>query len=287
MKISLWTLGLFSVVSLGCSSSPGKSDAGDGGDGYKEFFVDVSGKALVHPVGVQHLTDAGLPALSLEGLTVRVEEPLKVATGNVQQGVFGLVVLDSSGEFKAEHISTELVNLGISAGVRDERDAGVSPIIKSSTVVYDVILIGEKPRMNITNTKAYAVPRQLHEALTAAVTEQTILSLTKGTNRKTLYEAGFTLGRIVDASGNPVSGLTVKPIPSDYTSRIFYPKEDLSGTQASTSANGLFIYVHDGGDVQTYRYTINGHPEYKERRAGAVKDACLVTEVYPGLTPPP
>lgn len=287
MKNSFWTIGLLSIAALACSPAPGKNDGGeDGGDEPEEFFVSVSGKAFVHPVGAQYLADAGLPPLSLVGLTLRVEEPLKVATNN-PLGLFGSLILDGGGTFSVANVPTSQVNLGISAGIRDERDAGTSPIIKSSTVVYDVILIGEKPRADITGSKAYAVPRQFHEALTAAVGEDNIKALTGTTNRKTLFEAGFTLGRIVDAAGNPVAGLTVTPIPSNLANRLFYPTADLSGTQPSTSANGLFLYVHTGGDVQTFRYKVPDHDEYKERRAGAVKDSCLVTEVYPGLTPPP
>jgi|CXWL01.1.fsa_nt_gi hypothetical protein len=286
MKSSFWTIGLLSVIALACSPAPGKNDGGDDGGETGEFFVNVSGRAYVHPVGEKYLADAGLPPLSLVGLTVQVQEPLKVAVMD-PDGVFGSVVLDGGGTFAVANVSTDLVNLGIAAGVRDERDAGISPITKSATVLYDVILIGEKPRADITNGKAYAVPRQFHDALTAAVGEANIKALTGTTNRKTLFEAGFTLGRIIDSSGNPVSGLTVTPIPSNLANRLFYPTADLSGTQASTSVNGIFLYVHTGGDVQTFRYTVPGHAEYKERRAGAVKDACLVTEVYPGLTPPP
>lgn len=68
--------------------------------------------------------------------------------------------------------------------------------------------------------------------------------------------------------------------------RLFYPAADFSGTGAATASHGLFVYVHNGGDVDTFQFRITGKAEYKQRNAGAAKDACLVLTVFPGTTPP-
>lgn len=286
MKGSLWLTAGLSLLSLACSGSPSKSDAGaDAGGEPEEIFVDVSGKVFVYPEGEKYLADAGLPALSLAGLTLRVEEPFLVATGN-EAGIFGSMVLDETGTFSHAAVSTDDVVLGIAAGVVDTRDAGISPVIRSATVLYDVVLLDKKPTENITQGKAYAVPRPFHDALTAAVGNDKIQALTGSAQRTTLFEAGFTLGRIVDASGKPLAGLKVTPIPSSLSANIFYPNAELTGTQERTSSHGIFLFVHNGGDVQTFKYTVADHPEYKQRQAGAVKSSCLVTDVYPGVTPP-
>lgn len=269
-----------------CSGATPTTDAGTDSGVEPPTEVSVSGTVTMHPDALALLADAGA-STSVAGLTLRVEEPFKVALNN-PDGIFHTETLDAGGEFYAASVPTDLVTLGIAAGVRD--DTGAERVIRSATTLYDVALMdGAKPSANITGGKGYAVPVQLHDALNAAVGEATIRSLTGTTDAGTLIAAGFILGKVVDASGNPVSGVTVEPLGSSASSkaaRLFYPTADLSSTGPSTSSNGLFVYVHTGGDVDTFQFRITGRSEYKQRNAGAAKDACLVLPVFPGTTQP-
>ena len=280
-------LPFLSVLALAaCSGGTPTTDAGNDSGVEPPAEVSVAGTVTMHPDALALLADAGA-STSVAGLTLRVEEPFKVALNN-PDGVFHTQTLDAGGEFYAATVPTDLVTLGIAAGVRD--DTGAERVIRSATTLYDVALMdGAKPSANITGGKGYAVPVQLHDALNTAVGEATIRSLTGTTDAGTLIAAGFILGKVVDASGNPVSGVTVEPLGSAAASkaaRLFYPTADFSSTGAATSASGLFVYVHNGGDVDTFQFRIAGRSEYKQRNAGAAKDACLVLPVFPGITQP-
>ncbi len=297
------------ALTLGCPGGGGSKDGGaDSGENPNEFpLITVAGQVFVHPEAARYLADAGYPALSLGGLTVRVEEPLKVALDEKDpSAVFGTRPLDDGGTFSVPDVRSELVTLGIAAGVRDDQDAGVrscpecgpladggSPfvpdtrVIRSATVLYDVTFWGgAKPDQDVRGTKAYALPSQFHAKLTAAVTPERILQRT-GRSQSTLVGAGFVLGRLVDTAGNPVAGLKVAA-DTLVTDHIYYPSEDLSTvTNTGTSANGLFIYLYDGDERPSqFQYTVKDHPEYKARKAGAVRSAGLVVTVFPGDTEP-
>ncbi|GMU62534.1 MAG: hypothetical protein AMXMBFR34_42970 [Myxococcaceae bacterium] len=284
MKRSLLLSSLF--VLAACSGTPSGSDAGQDSGTPPPDEISVAGTVTMHPDALALLADAGA-STSVAGLTLRVEEPFKVALNN-PDGVFHTQTLDAGGDFYAPVVPTELVTLGVAAGVRD--DTGANRVIRSATTLYDVALMdGAKPAANITGGKGYAVPVQLHEALNGAVGEANIRTLTGSTDAGTLIAAGFMLGKVVDASGNPVAGATVEPLGSTAAvkrARLFYPAADFSGTGAATASHGLFVYVHNGGDVDTFQFRITGKAEYKQRNAGAAKDACLVLTVFPGTTPP-
>lgn len=276
---------------VGCSPNPGGNDGGSNDAGPTEFIVKASGTASVFPLAAQWLADAGLSNPGVAGLQLRIEEPFKVAAGD-PLGVFGSQILDATGAFSVSDISSELVNLGVAAGIRDDSvDGGSSArIVRSATVLFDVALEGHKPEADITGGKAYAIPTAFHDQLTAAIGTaaiQTVTAKSMGGNQSTLQAAGWVLGRVVDASGNPVAGVTITPALAGYSDQFFYPKADYSGTQASTSANGLFVFVHIGGAVTSFRVTVAGRSEYKQRYLGAAKDAVLVVTYYPGTTSPP
>ncbi|MBI3184504.1 MAG: hypothetical protein HYZ28_20400 [Myxococcales bacterium] len=304
----LASLGAVALLSLGLAGCPNGGNlpaAGepDGSEEQGEVEVTASGFASVHPAAAQYLQSKGEPVPSVAGLTLRVEEPFKVAL-NDPTGIFGELTLTGAGTFSVSGIRSSQVILGIAAGIKDDSDAGVCGVdggiadggcgpaqrrvIRSATSLYDVALEGKKPDKDVVGTKAYAVPAAFHDQLTQAVTEARIRQLTGPNNKGTLIEAGFMLGRIVDASGNPVAGARVSPSPDTKAGQFFYPSSDVSSaSQTSTSSNGLFLFVHSGGDVDTFKFAVEGKPEYLTRNAGAAKDACLVTTVYPGKTPPP
>jgi hypothetical protein len=280
--------GLFLAALAACSPNPGGSDGGsDAGD--PEIILKASGTASVHPLGAAFLADAGLANPGVAGLQLRIEEPFKVAVGD-PLGVFGSMTLDATGTFSVPNISSELVNLGVAAGIRDDSaDGGSSArIVRSATVLYDVALEGQKPVADITSGKAFAIPTAFHNRLNAAITPAAISAITMaGGNQNNLQAAGWVLGRVVDASGAPVSSVTVSASPASYNAQFFYPNADFTGTGASTSANGTFVFVHTGGAVATFRINVAGRSEYKQRNLGAAKDAALVLTYYPGTTPPP
>jgi len=273
---------LTACLLVGCSAAPTGKDAGTDAGGSDEVIFNVSGTARVHPTAEGFLADAGLDA-GLLGLTVRVEEPLKVALSN-PDGVFSTQTLDATGRFEAKNLSSLDIQLGVAAGIFDPTDAGTR-VVRSATILFDVALQNDKPTKDVTGT-AYAVPVAFHDKLTAAVTEAKIRMITGANNKPNLFEAGFILGRVVDAQGKPMAGAKISPTPAALVSGFFYPTADLSGVGPSTSSNGLFIYVHTGDAVNTFRFTVDQQPSYNQRNAGARKDACVVIDVYPGLVAP-
>jgi hypothetical protein len=293
VRVFLAALG---ALLVGCGS-PGGNDGGGGGSGGAgggssgEVIFSASGTASVHPLAVAFLADAGLSNPGVTGLQLRIEEPFKVAVGD-PLGVFGTKILDATGTFSVPDISSELVNLGVAAGIRDDSvDGGSSArIVRSATVLYDVALEQQKPRGDIVGGKAYAIPTAFHDKLNGAVGTTAITAITSlpmGGNQSTLQAAGWVLGQVVDANGVAVAGVTLAASPATYNAQFFYPNADYSGTGTSTSSNGTFLFVHKGGEVAQFRVTINGRSEYKQRNLGAAKDAVLVLTYYPGTVAPP
>jgi hypothetical protein len=273
------------VVALlcGCSSPPNPTpDSGTPDSGMMDVTqFNVTGTAAMFPEGAAMLADAGLPT-SVAGLRMRVEEPFKIAINdNDPLGIFSAAYLDAGGEFSAQDVQVDLVTLGVAGGIRDDSDAG--RVIRSATTIWDVALEGKKPDHDLTGTKAWAIPTPYHDALTAAISPAEIRSITGDAG--TLIEAGFILGRIVDASGNGVAGATLTPT-SSVSGKFYYPLNPLIGTGGTTSNTGLFVYVHNGGDVETFRVNVTGRTEYKTRQAGAAANACLVLTIYPGAAAP-
>lgn len=250
-------------------------------------IIKVSGTAEMHPNAVAYLQSISADVPTVEGLTLRVEEPLQVALGDETNGVFGTVTLPASGEFSVEEVDTQYVGVGIAAGIRDERDAGTPSVVRSATTIYDVILEEQDPDTDIAGARAYALPAQFVEKLNTAVGATAISTISGDAELDTLLEVGFILGKIVDAQGNPVAGAKVEP--SSFASNFFYPSEDYASTsQLGTSANGLFIFVWNGKTPpDLFEFTIQNKPEYRKRRAGAAPNAGVVMTVYPGTTPPP
>lgn len=297
-------LPLFFLVP-GCPPGGGGSDGGspDGDVDLEDIEITVSGTAYIHPEAAKWFQSQGLPQPPVEGLTLRVEEPLKVVLGQTDLGIFGEVTLGADGKFSVSHVRTELVNLGIAAGILDTSDAGAPDggvysdggccipakrVVRAGTAVYDVQLAdGVKPRADISGAKAYAIPTLFHDQLTQAVGEAQIRAITAN-QQKTLIGAGYILGQVVDAQGAPVAGVKVNPeAMPQLKSQFFYPNADFTQCTTSggpgTSANGLFIFVFDAkNEPLTFTFGIENRPEYKKRNAGAAKDTSLVLMVYPG-----
>lgn len=279
---------LLAVFTLGCPGNSGTDGGSTDGDvDPPSVEITVSGTTYVYPLAAAYLSDAGLPAVALTGLTLRMEEPLKVALKD-PTGILGSQTLTSAGTFSFTQVPMDLVNLGLAAGVRDDTDAGTVRVIRSATTLYDVALQGKKPDADLLNQKAWAVPTAFHDKLTAAVTAAKVGRVTALKNPKTtLVEAGFILGQVVDSAGVPVAGATLTTSPAALANQVVYPAADFSTTQAATSSNGLFVFIHDGDQQPvTFSFVVKDKPEYLSRKGGAALDACLLITVYPGKVAP-
>lgn len=261
-----------------CPTGPSTSDAGDAGDD-ENLTITVTGTTSVWPHAVGYLADAG-QTLTLTGLLARVEEPLKVALGD-DAGVFGENILTTAGTYSVSNIKADRVTLGIAVGILEQEDAGTQRVARAATVVFDVTLEQGRPRQNIPAAVAYALPKSYHDALTAAVGVPFIQMRTTGNPKTDLLGAGFILGQVVDASGKPVAGATITSGTTSSSGFVF-PKDDFSGTQTSTASHGLFVYVHNGSTVTNFKFRVAGTgTTYRERNAGAVKEAGLLVIVSP------
>jgi hypothetical protein len=296
-RFSLLSAAAAALTLCACSQATSATDGGND-SGIFAPIITVSGTASLYPPAAGWLADAGLMPPAIDGLTVRVIEPYKVAFGD-STGVFGQQVLAAGDSFSIPNVETSQVVLGVAtdlhdwgAGVCDSgvpmEDAGCTRprVMPVATAIYDVRLAGTPPQADITQAASYALPTAFHDQLTAAVTPELISNITDGGNvQTTLIGAGFILGQVVDSSGQPVPGVAVNP--SSNASQFFYPSDDFqSVNQTGTGSQGLFLYVHNATQVATFTFTIANHPEYLERNGGASAGAGLIEIVFPGKTAP-
>lgn len=273
------------LTSLGCPGEQPPNDRPDAGEEEEELpeNITVSGTAQVYPDALSYLSDAGQGAPELQGLLLRVQEPFFVATGNLAEGIFGEVRLTNDGAFSVATVKPEVVTLGVGVGILDDMaDGGTPRVTRAATTVYDVALENGKPELDITEAVAYALPVAFTEALETAVGQSNINTIS---GQMDLAQAGFILGKIVDANGMPVAGAAVEFIDStSFATNLFYPTADLtSANQTSTSASGLFVYVKSSaGTTDTFKFKVKDRPEYLPRNGGAAKEAGLIITVTPG-----
>ncbi|WP_375769908.1 carboxypeptidase-like regulatory domain-containing protein [Archangium gephyra] len=241
--------------------------------------ITVSGHAELFPEAARLLEAQGRPAPSLDGLSLTLEEPLRVGVSDADS-VLGQSAIGSAGEFSVPEVPVRDIHMSLAARFEHEG------FVRSSTVVFDTVFTRTRPRTDIIGARVWALPTSFHDALTRAVGESWIRAHTNDRAR-TLREAGFILGRVVDASGAPVAGARVVLDRGDLAHRVYYPAPDfLSSTQDATSATGLFLYVHSGAAAETFSLSIQGSKDYQARNAGAAAGMGLVLTLYPGNTPP-
>ncbi|HEX8440029.1 carboxypeptidase-like regulatory domain-containing protein [Archangium sp.] len=241
--------------------------------------ISVTGRAELFPEAARLLAAQGQTPPSLEGLELTVEEPLRVGVSDPEASL-GRGPVGSSGEFSVSDVPVREVNLSLAATLASEG------LVRSSTVVFDTAFTRTRPRTDIINARVWALPVSFHDTLTRAVGEMWIRAHTSDRAR-TLREAGFILGRVVDASGAPVAGARVALDRGELAHRIYYPAPDLqSASQDATSANGLFIYVHSGAAAETFNLALQGSRDYLPRSAGAAPGLGLVLTLHPGTLSP-
>jgi hypothetical protein len=243
------------------------------------LLITVRGQVQVLPEAARMLEGQGQALPPLGGLSLSIEEPLRTSVSD-PVATFGTGSLAEDGGFSIDNVPVRDIHLSLTARVEHEG------FVPSSTLIFDTAFTGTRPRTDITGARVWALPLALHEALNRAVGEEALLAHTNGQAR-TLLEAGFLLGRVVDGTGRPVAGARVRLDRGELADRIYYPSEDLTQVgQAGTNAHGLFVYVHSGTEVETFRVSLHGTEKYLWRNAGATPGRGLVLTLFPGTTAP-
>jgi hypothetical protein len=245
----------------------------------EHLTISVSGRAELLPEAARLLEAQGQPPPRLEGVPLTLAEPLRLAVSD-PRATLGSTALSSEGGFTIHQVPVRDIHLGLAAVLAHEG------FVPGATLVFDTARTGSRPRTDIINARAWALPRAFHDALTAAIGEPRIRAQT-GDSLGTLDTAGFLLGRVVDASGAPVAGARIAIDRPELAHRLYYPAADFqSAGQEATSASGLFVYVHSGGDMETFRLSVEGTPAYVPHSAGAMRGLGLVLTLSPGGAPP-
>lgn len=272
-------------LASGCGSGGAAPDPGVRTEDAEAVDLDnlrirVSGRADVLPEAARLLQSRGQPLPSLDGVPLSIEEPLRLSVNDLNASL-GTGALSADGAFSVDDVPVREVHLSMAVGLT------APGLVHTATVIYDTAFTGARPRTDLVDARAWAVPEAFHDALTAAVGESRLRGHT-GDKATTLRDAGFVLGRVVDADGRPVAGARVKPDRDDLADRVYYPTPDFSAvTQDGTDADGLFLYVHTGADADTFRLSVDGADAYTPRNVGAAPGWGLFLTVYPGSYPPP
>jgi hypothetical protein len=262
-----------------------------GGDGYtpdpgvrtedaeavdlENLRILVKGQAAVFPEAVGH---AGAPA-SLTGMALTVEEPLRVAVAD-PGATFGTGAVAEEGAFRIDGVPVRDVHQGMAVGLAHDG------LVRSTTLIYDTAFTGTRPRTDIIDAHAWALPTAFVDQLGTAVGAARIQGHT-GDPAATLATAGFVLGRVVDMNGQPVGGARVALDRADLADRVYYPSADLTSVNTEgTAAHGLFLFVHSGFGVSSFQLSVEGQDAYVPRNVDAGPGMGVVLTVYPGRYAP-
>jgi hypothetical protein len=241
--------------------------------------ITVRGQVALFPEAAQRLASQGTPPPSLEGLSVDIDEPLRVAV-NDPAASFGTAITTGEGAFDISGVPVKDIHTSLAASLSHPG------LVPTSTIVFDTAFTGSRPRTDITGAHAWAVPLSFQDALTQAVGAEAIGAHTQGM-AQTLQEAGFILGRVVDAQGQPVAGARIQTDPGEWAGRLYYPSEDFTQAgQDGTSRHGLFLYVHSGLGADAFRLSVHGTEAYPWRNVGAMPGRALVLTLHPGRRAP-
>ncbi|CAM3240418.1 carboxypeptidase regulatory-like domain-containing protein [Corallococcus sp. ZKHCc1 1396] len=235
----------------------------------------VSGQAAVFPEAVGR----GAQTPSLSGMTLSVEEPLRVAVSDAS-ATFATGTVAEDGTFRVTDVPVRDIHQGLGVGLAQDG------FVRSTTLVYDTAFTGTRPRTDIVAARAWALPAAFVDQLGAAVGVPRLMGHT-GTPTATLATAGFVLGRVVDLGGQPVSGARVALDRADLADRLYYPSEDLTSvSQTGTASHGLFLYVHSASGVESFKVSVEGQDAYVPRNVDTGPGLGVVLTVYPGRYAP-
>ncbi|MBJ6760401.1 carboxypeptidase regulatory-like domain-containing protein [Myxococcaceae bacterium JPH2] len=287
MTRPLW-LTCGAVLSLGlaaCSTTTSAPDPGvrteDAGVvDLDDLHINVSGRVAVLPEAQTLLQAHGQAPLSIDGAPLTIEEPLRVAVHDTSATV-GAGTLASDGAFHVTHVSVRDIHQGLAVGVSHEG------LAHCTSIIFDTAFTGTRPHTDLVDAQAWVLPTAFVQALDTAIGETRLRAHTEG-RASTLEEAGFIMGRVVDTSGHPVTGVRVVPDRTELSDRVYYPSEDLSTVnQDGTSGSGLFVYVHTAKGLSAFHLSVEGAGNYVPRNVGASAGLGIVLTMYPGRFPPP
>ena len=235
----------------------------------------VTGEARVFP----EAEGSALAPASLTGMALTVEEPLRVAV-NDASATFATGEVSEDGTFRISDVPVRDVHQGLAVGLSHDG------LVPSTTIVYDTAFTGTRPRTDIIDAHAWALPGAFVDQLGAAVGAPRLQGHT-GDKAATLASAGFVLGRVVDMNGQPVSGARVALDRADLADRVYYPSADLTSVDtAGTAVHGLFLFVHAGAGVSSFQLSVEGSPTYVPRNVDVGPGRGVVLTVYPGRYAP-
>jgi hypothetical protein len=283
-RVALLSTLVLALLSGGCGGGdPDPGTAQPEEVNPEDLLITVSGQLQVLPEAAQYLAARDEAPPSFNGLAVRIEEPLRVAV-NDPDAPLATGSLEGGNSFRVSDVPVRNILLSLSAGVGDA--SGTGGLMRSSTIVFDTAFTQTRPRRDLVDTRAYALPMRYVDALTSAVGEDRLRALSGGQFSR-LSETGFVLGRVVDAAGQPVSGARIAIDRPELAANLFYPGVEAAAVSAgSTGPSGLFLYLHTGGDVETFHLGVEGAPgTYVLRNAGAARGLAVLLTLSPGTQP--
>lgn len=258
--------------SSGSGGSSGGGSSGSSGTTGGQT-LNISGTVELHPV-VAALEDAGLyaaPTPSFAGQTLFIDEPLIAIIEGPESGRLASTTLDASGAFNAQQVPTDRVQIGLVGTMASdspdggfqscETDAGAPAFC--SGWARGVTLLWEdwqnnKPSGDITGARLYGVPVSLVEVLSQK------LGLAANEH---LLDKGFVLGYVLDAQGQPVSGVTFTTSNNNF--QVAYLDDNLNPGASGTNKYGMFLIIAPGQPDPTHTFGITGHPEMKCHSVGS------------------
>lgn len=215
--------------------------------------VSVSGRVRIFPPAHAWLQARDGAAPVLEAERVWLEEPLQQALGE-EAALHAEAPLEPTGAFTVDDIGVEDLVLGL-GGTPGESET-LAPV---TSLIYDAALAGTRPREDVEGVWVEAVPREWLWSLEAGVGAARLSAWAP--EAVAMIDAGFLLGRVVGPDGEPVAGARLRVHPAELQERLVYPHADLLDVGVhATDGSGLFLLVHDGGDVRTLTLTLEDAP---------------------------
>lgn len=278
----LWTgLGTLGGIVAGCGDSTVPTPEVEPTALFAEppSAIAVDGHVTLFPPSATWLATRGATAAIPAGLSVTFDDPLQRALGDAA-AILATTPVAEGGSFAMDAVPVDTLVFGLGAGlepVEALESAGLADGI--TTVLFDSLREGMNPREALTGTQVFALPQIWIQALEASVGAAALA--TRAPDAGSLQEAGFMVGQVIDAAGAPVAGARLEPSPPELADGLYYPTVSLQGHQEATDADGLFLLVHDGGDVRTFTFTLVGEEPTPPHRGVLARERGLLLRIRP------
>ena len=237
-------------------------------------IVSVSGQVRIFPPARDWLEAKDGAAPGLDAERIWVEDPLQQALGE-EAALHAEGLLDANGTFTLEDIGVDGVVLGLGGTL------GASPTLAPVTsLIYDAAQVGTRPREDLEGVWVEAVPRAWLRSLEAGLGTERLSVLAPDASG--LLNAGLVLGRVVGPGGEPVAAARLRVHPPELQERLVYPHADLEDVGVhATDGSGLFLLVHDGGDVRTLTLTLEDAPGALPHHGVLAPGRALLLQLHP------